>query len=93
MRLLPRLMPDPIVTSAKWKSENRVPGLRLRSVVAVMAWMAAPKGSVKAFATRRRAPEKVYTVLWDHGKRQEKCPMKSPMKSNAIETPPLPETL
>ena len=42
------------------------PGIRLRSVVAVMAWMAAPKGSVKACATRRRAPEKVYTVLWGH---------------------------
>ena len=42
---------------------NLGPGIRLRSVVAVMAWMAAPKGSVKACATRRRAPEKVYTVL------------------------------
>ena len=45
---------------------NSGPGIRLRSVVAVMAWMAAPKGSVKAFVTRRRAPEKVYTVLWGH---------------------------
>ena len=63
--LLPRLMPDPIVTSIR-KSEIRVPGLRLRSVVAVMAWMAAPKGSVKARTTRRREPEKVFMVLCGH---------------------------
>ena len=63
--LLPRLMPDPIVTSIR-KSEIRVPGLRLRSVVAVMAWMAAPKGLVEACATRRRAPEKAFMVLCGH---------------------------